>query len=158
VDKIPSPDATTAQLFAHLYQGSDLGYFSDQEWEKIAPFLYQAYVELGYYPYVTTALKPYLHEVKKDTLSNLFMAPKVEPMVFDATVAQNILTRLKKADPRMILIVGENDPWGATSLNPRDFSHMLKVVKPGGSHRSRINNLPDSLRQQVVDSLDVWLK
>jgi hypothetical protein len=157
VDEIPEPDASAEVLFSHLQQCSDFGYFSDQQWEKIGPFFYQAYKELGYYSYITTPLKKWLTEIKEDTVSNRFMAPKVNNLTFDKQAGYDILKKLKKADPEMIILTGENDPWGATSLNPEGFKHILKVVKPGGCHRTRINNLPDSLRTKVIEQLNKWV-
>jgi hypothetical protein len=52
------------------------------------------------------------------------------------------LERLHKYDPKMILLVGENDPWAATSLDPTGFKNLMKIVNPGGSHKTRIENLP----------------
>ncbi|MFW5753298.1 MAG: S28 family serine protease, partial [Marinilabiliaceae bacterium] len=75
VDHIPEPGASAEKLFSHLQQASDFGYFSDQQWEDIGPFFYQAYKELGYYPYLATPLKPWLNEIEADTVSNRFMAP-----------------------------------------------------------------------------------
>ncbi len=157
VDQIPEPGAPAEDLFAHLYSGSDFGYFSDQQWEDIGPFFYQAYKELGYYPYLATPLKPWLDEIQRDTVSNRFMAPHVEHLTFDDKTPFTVLDRLKKADPKMIIITGENDPWGATSLDPEGFSQVLKVVNPGGCHRTRINNLPDSMKQKVLSQLEIWL-
>lgn len=158
VDEIPEPGASAETLFTHLHQGSDFGYFSDQQWEEIGPFFYQAYKELGYYPYLASPLKEWLDEVKEDTVSNQFMAPVVDHLVFDETVPFKILSKLKKADPEMIVITGENDPWRATSLGTEGFSKVLKIEKPGGSHRTRINNLPDSLKVKIVRQLEEWLE
>ncbi|WP_462318494.1 S28 family serine protease [Marinilabilia sp.] len=157
VDKIPEPGASAEVLFNHLHQGSDFGYFSDQQWEQIGPFFYQAYKELGYYPYLATPLKEWLDEIKEDTVSNRFMAPEVDKLTFDKEASVNILKKLKKADPKMIVITGENDPWSATSLDPEGFNNVLKVEKPGGCHRTRINNLPDSLKQKVINQLNAWI-
>ena len=158
VDEIPEPGADAEILFAHLHQGSDFGYFSDQQLEEIGPFFYQAYRELGYYPYLAGPLKEWLDEVKEDTVSNQFMAPAVDHLVFDETVPFMTLRKLKMADPEMIVITGENDPWSATSLDTEGFSKVLKIEKPGGSHRTRINNLPDSLKVRVVNQLEQWLE
>ncbi|MDI3521016.1 MAG: hypothetical protein PWR04_1004 [Anaerophaga sp.] len=158
VDEIPEPGAPAEELFCHLSNGSDFGYFSDQQWEQIGPFFYQAYRELGYYPYLATPLKPWLNEIKEDTVSNRFMAPGVSNLVFEEKTPLRILEKLKNADPRMIVITGENDPWSATALNTQGFSNVIKIEKPGGSHRTRINNLPDSLRQVVINQLADWLK
>jgi hypothetical protein len=157
VDEIPEPGADAELLFAHLHQGSDFGYFSDQQWEEIGPFFYQAYKELGYYPYLATPFKDFLDEIKEDTVSNRFMAPEVENLSFDEQVPLSILRKLKKIDPEMILITGEYDPWSATSLETEGFSKMLKIEKPGGSHRTRIKNLPDSLKSKVMNQLEEWV-
>jgi hypothetical protein len=140
-----------------LKKGTDCGYFSDQQGQSIGPFFYQAYKELGYYSYLATPLKPWLEEIENDTVSNKFMAPCADNLIFDEQISHDVLERLKKADPNMIVITGENDPWSATSLNPEGFNNVLKIEKPGGSHLTRINNLPDSLREQVIHQLKEWL-
>ncbi|MGQ1891850.1 S28 family serine protease [Thermophagus sp. OGC60D27] len=157
IDNIPGSGASAEELFNHLKKGSDFGYFSDQQWEQICPFFYQAYKELGYYPYLATPLKAWLDEIHTDTVSNRFMAPDVANLEFDKNAPYRILRKLKEADPEIILITGQNDPWSATSLEPEGLSQMVKIQKPGGSHRTRINNLPDSLRQVVIRQLNEWL-
>jgi hypothetical protein len=158
VNNIPESDSPAEVLFAHLHQGSDFGYFSEQQLADIGPFFYQAYNELGYYPYLATPLKPWLKEIKADTVSNKFMAPEVDYLPFRENVSYDILNRLKISDPRMIVITGQNDPWSATSLDTDGFNNILKIEKPGGNHRTRINNLPDSLRQKVLDQLKIWIE
>jgi hypothetical protein len=157
VEYWPGTEASDTVLFEQLKKGTDFGYFSDQQWQSIGPFFYQAYKELGYYSYLATPLKPWLEEIENDTVSNKFMAPCADNLNFDEQLSHYVLERLKKADPNMIVITGENDPWSATSLNPEGFNNVLKIEKPGGSHLTRINNLPDSLREQVIHQLKEWL-
>jgi len=157
VDQIPGPGSSAEELFTHLHQSSDFGYFSDQQWEQIGPFFYQAYKELGYYPYLATPLKPWLEEITTDTVSKKFMAPDAAHITFNRNVSLDVLEKLKKIDPEMIVITGENDPWSATSLDVEGFSNVLKIENPGGCHQTRINNLPDSLKQIVIKQLDDWL-
>ena len=158
VDHIPGPGASAKELFAHLQQAGDFGYFSDQQHEDIGPFFYQAYKELGYYPYLATPVKPWLDEIEADTVSNEFMTPPQTSPSFADQTPNLILKRLKAADPAMIVITGENDPWSATSLETDGFSHVLKVENPGGCHNTRIRNLPDSLRNQVMEKLNNVIK
>ena len=48
--------------------------------------------------------------------------------------------------------------WNQGDLLAFDTAtNSIKVVKKGGSHGTRINNLPDKQRQQVLDSLNSWL-
>jgi len=65
---------------------------------------------------------------------------------------------LKNHDDNMIFIYGEYDPWSSTAFDPEEGkTNALKIVKPGGSHTTRIRNLPDVQREQVLDSLEKWL-
>ena len=58
----------------------------------------------------------------------------------------------------MIFIYGEYDPWSSTAYEPeKGETKVLKIIKSGGSHTTRINNLPKAQRQQVLDSLEKWL-
>ena len=65
---------------------------------------------------------------------------------------------LKKNGDNMIYIYGEFDPWSAPAFVPiPGKTNALKVVKPGGSHITRINNLPDDQKKVVLDTLGKWL-
>ncbi|MBI9064003.1 MAG: peptidase [Marinilabiliaceae bacterium] len=158
VDNIPGEDATVEQLFAHLQRGSDIGYVSDQEWERIKPFFYQAYKELGYYAYVPGDFKSMLKGYAQDTISSSLFAPGGDTLRFIPETMHWVMEQLKKNDPKIVAIVGENDPWGCTSLETDGLRNTLKAVQPGGSHRTRINTLPDALKQQVSDQLKEWMK
>lgn len=70
---------------------------------------------------------------------------------------QKLQSFLQETDEQMIWIYGGDDPWTATAvvLPPKD--NFLKIVKPGGYHTSRINNLPDDLKKEVCDTLGSWL-
>jgi len=63
---------------------------------------------------------------------------------------------MKNTDEKMLFIYGEWDPWSATAFevyNP----NQVKVVKPGGSHSTRINNLPPELQKLVKEKLEECL-
>jgi hypothetical protein len=65
---------------------------------------------------------------------------------------------LKKHGNNMIYIYGEYDPWSAPAFVPvPGKTNALKVVKLGGSHTTRIQNLPEEQRQLVLDTLENWL-
>jgi hypothetical protein len=38
-----------------------------------------------------------------------------------------------------------------------DNDQIVKVVKPGGSHGTRIMNLPDDQKEEVLGTLEKWL-
>ena len=146
---IPSSEATDEQLFQHLRQGSDFGYFSDQEWNAIKPFFFQAYQEMGYYAYVPGSLKPFLSAFDSDTISSSMFAPGGDTLSFRVETMDFIRQSLQKHNPEIIAIVGENDPWGATAIDHGQLSNTLKVVQKGGNHRARIHTM-DSLQQLQI--------
>ncbi|TRX66505.1 S28 family serine protease [Carboxylicivirga sp. M1479] len=149
MESIPSLDAPLEVLFDHLSKGSDIAYVSDQSWEDIKPFFYQAYKELGYYAYVPGALKPLLKGFSQDTISSSMFAPGGDTLKFIPTM-HTLMTKLQLHDPQIIAIIGENDPWGATSINDKGLENTLRAVAPGSSHLTRINNLPDPLKNEVI--------
>ena len=55
---------------------------------------------------------------------------------------------------------GGDDPWtapGAAWAATPGKRNMKAFVQPGGSHRTRIATLPDSMRREAVATLRGWL-
>ena len=66
---------------------------------------------------------------------------------------------LKKNDPKMIFIYGQNDPWtaaGVTWLKNKKNIHVF--VEPGGSHLARIGTMSEDQKQNVMSLLRGWLE
>ena len=60
----------------------------------------------------------------------------------------------------MICIYGEIDPWtaaGVTWLNKYPKKNLKVYVKPGGSHSTRISNMPEEQRNEILSTLSQWL-
>lgn len=153
VDDIPAPTASTEALFEHLRKGSDIGYVSDQSWESIKPFFYQAYKELGYYAYTPGELKPLLKGFQSDTISSCMFAPGGDTLQFVPTM-HTVMSKLEAANPNMIAIIGENDPWGSTALNNDKLTNTMRAVAPAGSHLTRINTLPEARKKMVLEQIN----
>ncbi len=158
IDNIPMASSTNEVLFEHLSKGSDIGYVSDQDWEAIKPFFYQAYKELGYYAYTPGDLKPLLKGFNQDTISSAIFAPGGDTLQFKPETMQWVMQQLIENNPRMIAIIGENDPWGATSIENAALSNTIRVVMPNGSHTTRIRTLPAPIYNKVMDTLNDWIK
>ncbi|MBR8538074.1 peptidase [Carboxylicivirga sediminis] len=156
VNDIPEPTASAEVLFEHLRNGSDIGYVSDQSWESIKPFFYQAYKELGYYAYTPGELKPLLKGFEEDTISSCMFAPGGDTLKFVPTM-HSVMSKLETANPKIIAIIGENDPWGSTSLNNKKLTNTFRAVEPSGSHLARINTLPDATKEKVLKQINATL-
>jgi hypothetical protein len=158
VDEIPGEMSSDEEIMNHYITAASPNYFSDQDRQKYEPFFYQAYKELGYYNYVPGDLKPLMNSVKQDTISSSFFAPGGDTLAFNTNTIPLVVNRLRRYNPKMILIYGEYDPWGATSLDITGMKHAMKVVKPQGSHRARINNLSEAKKEEVWSLLKKWMK
>jgi len=157
-DQIPEATATTHELFNHLAQYSDFSYPSDQIWEGIKPFFYQAYTELGYYGYITGDMKPLLKGFDKDTISSSLFAPDSKNLQFDDEAMPKVMERLEQSNPNILAIVGGTDPWGATSIITDKLTNTVKIVKANGNHRTRINNLNEEQKSLAINQLEKWLE
>ncbi len=155
---IPNKNASNEKLMAHFMRGAGPDYLTDKSMKSYEPFFYQAYKELGYYNYVPGDLKPLMSEIKQDTISNCIFAPGGDTLKYNRNTMQYVVKRLKKYNPKIVLICGQNDPWGSTSLDVAGMSHSHKFVKPGGCHKSRINNLPEEQKEEAWNIIKKWMK
>lgn len=69
----------------------------------------------------------------------------------------------------MMFIYGEFDPWSAVmpvapvkneelKKKGKGRENMYLFVEPGGSHRARINTLPEQMKKEAVAILKGWLE
>ncbi len=158
INNIPERDATNENILNHFIEAASPDYFTDSMMKTYESFFYQAYKELGYYTYVPGDLKPLMTCIKEDTVHNSIFAPGGDTLTYNKSTMLEVVKKLKKRNPRMVLICGEYDPWGATSLDVTGMSRSYKVVKPNGSHRARINNLSEARKEEVWGLLKKWMK
>ena len=84
---------------------------------------------------------------------------ELKDMDFDKTLSKKITKFLKKNDPKMIFIYGQNDPWtaaGVTWLKNKKNIHVF--IQPNGSHLARINTLPEKEKKEVIELINKWLE
>jgi len=155
-ESIPVKSDPDSVVLKHLMEVSSVDYFADEGIRHYWPFFYQALTQIGYYDYDTTGMGKYLNDVKDFTFT--FCAPPGTSPKFNPNYMKKVDKYLKKKGNNMIFLYGEYDPWSSTAFVPIEGkTNALKIVKKGGSHSTRINNLPDDQRTQVLDSLDKWL-
>ena len=70
---------------------------------------------------------------------------------------QDINTWIQKHGNNMIFIYGENDTWTATAVELTGETNSIKMVKEGGSHRTRINSFSDDEKEIIFSTLEDWL-
>lgn len=160
--EIPTLPASDSLLLQDLLKISEPGYFAING-SATDPFFYQAARELGYYGY---DVKPYRDLLcirsSKDYLRRLFAPHEILPNVrFDKGLGKMVKEYIQKNDPEMILIYGEYDPWTGAAIQEeqvRGKKNMHLRTQPGGSHKARINNMPDEMRTEIIQTLKTLLE
>ncbi|MBE0646226.1 MAG: aminopeptidase [Bacteroidales bacterium] len=158
VESIPGKEASDSLICNHLMAVSGPEYFAINGMESIRPFFVQAAKELGYYGYDTKSFEPWLTIKNAKGYLSSVMLPEGMKIRFNHRTNKKVFKFIRKKDPKMIFIYGEYDPWSASGVVFEHKNNMLKIVKPAGSHATRINNLPDQLHELVVDTLLKWTK
>ena len=161
VHTIPSLQESDKVLFDHLVQTSGPDYFRPDPY--FLSFFVQAARELGYYGYDTKPLKPYLSiKNSKGYMQRLMLPKELQGIKYSKELYRHTVKFLKKNDPKMIYIYGENDPWSASGvLTWLDFSkkrNMHLYVDPNGSHKARIATLPSTQREECLKLLREWME
>ncbi len=157
-DKIPSKKEADNKIFQHLITVSGPDYFSIEGSADTKPFFYQAAKELGYYGYQTEHFSELLKiTTAKGYFKTVFLGKDLKVDFYKQTAIdlQNFLnTKAKKT----ILIYGEFDPWTAAAPDVSGNNGVVKVVKPSGTHATRIMSLPEKDKEMVVNFIKTWMK
>ena len=78
-------------------------------------------------------------------------------MEFDASFSVDIANYLSSEADRFIYIYGEYDTWSATAISSTGDAESKIFYKEGGSHRTRIRNMPADQQKEVYETLDLYL-
>ena len=155
-DSIPKQGASAQEIFDHLVKVVPFYLYADSGIRYFEPFFYQACTELGYYGFETSHLEGLLEAVPHPT--NTLFAPKGVEVKFNPMAMKRVNDFLQERGNNIIYIYGETDTWTATGVMLSGKTNALKIVKKGGSHNTRINNLPDAQREKVLKALEKWLE
>ena len=160
VSTIPANDASDDDIYKHFMNISEPSYFAKGGGNE--SFFIQAARELGYYGYDIRPFKKYLSiKSSKGYLKKLMLPEDGKDIKFDKTLGKKITKFLKKNDPKMVFIYGEIDPWSAAApfwLDTSKKKNMHIFVEPRGSHKARINTLPEEMKQEAISIIKGWLE
>jgi hypothetical protein len=154
-EEIPGTEATAEEMFAFMKKASIFNYFSDAGIRYFEPFFYQAMTQLGYYGYRPSLYRGQIRHVKDTTFR--FAAPQHVRLKYDDRIMHEVDRFLQDKGDRFIYIYGGTDTWSATAVRLHGRANALQIFKPGGSHGTRINNLPPAQREAVIRKLQEWL-
>ncbi len=152
---IPTPEAGNKTLFDHLIEVSDPGFFSDKDIEKYQPFFYQALTQQGFYGYDTEPFKGLLEKVTEPDFT--MTLPEGVQVQFDPQPMKDVNNWINEHGDNMIFLYGEIDPWSASAVELTGETNAIKMVNPGGDHRTRIKSFSDEEKEIILKTLEEWL-
>jgi hypothetical protein len=162
VSSIPelTSDEDDEVWFDYLMKVSSPDYFAYPS--QYMPFDVQAAKELGYYGYSLKPIKKWTSlKSTKGYLKNMWLPDSLRKYDFVPALYKRTVKYLKKEDPKHIFIYGEIDPWSSsgvcTWLNCKKKKNMRVYVQPRGSHKARINNMPERMKTEIINRLTNWL-
>ncbi len=155
VNKIPRRSARPQEFIEHMNRVAGFDYFSDEAILEQRPFFYQALTEMGYYGYDLDEFEDYIQHVSNPVFT--FTLPEEIKTPFDSTLSVEVEKYLASNARKFIYIYGENDTWSATAVSNTGDTESEIFFKKGGSHRTRINNMPEDQRKKVYETLDFYL-
>ena len=155
-EDIPSGDDSDIAKFRHLVRVSPLDYFANRGLERMRPFFYQAMTEIGYYGYDLEPFGDLISAVSDNTF--MFALPDSVEVKYNYSKMQKVHRWLQTEAQKMLYIYGENDPWSATAVETANNPNIHKIIKPQGSHRTRIRNLPENQQEKVYRLVKEWIE
>jgi len=155
-DQIPEDYTNKEMILKHLDDVAGMKWISNEGIEDLQPFFYQAIREMGFYGYDISLFKEWTSFTKNPTFE--FSLPEGVSVDYDPHLMEEVDCYIRHKANNMIFIYGEYDPWSAPAVELTYHTNSIKVVKPEGSHRTRINNLPEDQKRQVMTTLRKWLE
>ncbi len=154
-ESIPNDTVSPEQVVIHLNQVAGINWVSVEGISGLQAFFYQALTEIGFYGYDHSEFEGCIEALDKQTFD--FTCPEGVDCVYDPKPMEKVDNFVRHHGENMIFIYGEWDPWSAPAVQITGKTNSFKVVKPQGSHGTRIRNLPEDQRQQVLNALGEWL-
>ena len=153
--KIPGKATGAEEIIEHMNRVAGFDYFSDQFILEYRPFFYQALTEMGYYGYDLDAFGKYLKHVDNPIFT--FTIPESVDLTFNNELSVDLEQYMNEEAENYIFIYGEYDTWSATAVTSIGDNKSKIFFKEGGSHRTRINNMPKEQKEEVYSTLESFL-
>ncbi len=154
-NEIPDTEASAKEVFDYVEQIVDFNYYDSITCETFLPAYYQFLTEYGYYGFDTTGLSDLLVNHR---LSNLEFTPKDATIHYDGAYMRTMADKATNESRNIIYIYGELDTWTACGISPAPGTRAIKLVKTGGSHRTRLRDFDRDDRVRVYNALRKWTK
>ncbi|MBN2680922.1 MAG: hypothetical protein JXR58_00305 [Bacteroidales bacterium] len=157
-ENLPDNYNSVEEHIQYLFRADGPGFFSKATHNDLFPFFYQAYTEQGLYGYRTDSLKGLLKFFDGEVNNYQTFIPETFNLTFNNEAMKDIKTWLDENGNNMVYIYGEYDSWSSTAYEPTKKTNSFVVYKKGGSHLTRLQNMPKETQDSVISIIKTWLK
>ena len=154
--RIPGRNSDPGEIVEHMNRVAGFDYFSDAFITEYQPFFYQALTEMGYYGYEFGPFSRHIRHVDNPRFT--FTIPDGVHVTYNPGLSEEVMEYLSEDGSNFIFIYGEFDTWSATAVPTTGNTNSRIFIKEGGSHRTRINNMPEEQRNEVYQTLKMFLE
>lgn len=154
-ESIPQKGSPAQILYLHWRMINPFTFFDDEDIEKTRPYFFQAMTEYGMYGYQIKPFKEYLKDTSNITFT--FAMPSGHHEKFNPESMRDIDKWVKESGNNMLYIYGQNDAWSSAAVDLGSKTNAVKMINPGGSHRTRISSFPNEMQDSIYTVLEKWL-
>jgi hypothetical protein len=152
---IPKAKDGGKKMLDHLIAVSGLDWVSEQGIARMQPFFYQAMHQFGMYGYDISPFSQWVSFTENPTFE--FTFPKGVEVKYNPQLHFEVDAWVRHQASNMMFVTGEWDPWGSTAVELSLDNNCVKFIKPQGSHRARILNLPKTQQEEAIALLKQWV-
>jgi hypothetical protein len=155
---VPGPEATNQQVWNWTQGVVPLDGYLDNGLVPYLPYYYQAAYQMGWYEPYESPLEGVLRYPGSFGGQN-FLPDELKPVDFDEKAMRDIDRWVRTRSTEMLYIYGANDPWGAEAFECGKHAVRRECARyyvEGGTHGSRIANLPPAERDAATAMIQDW--
>lgn len=159
VDEIPQSYASDEQMYEHFLKYANPDMF-DRNNMPHQTYYVQSAKELGNYAYDLSLFEEYLSETTKSHdgyLKDLYLPEGDWDFSYSDEAYKKVFKFLETTDCHLLFIYGEVDAWTAFPYPEVNNDNVKKVIVPKGCHYSKIEQLDEEKKAEVLDILRNWL-
>ena len=106
---------------------------------------------MGYYGYELDDFGRYLRHVENPRFT-FTLSPDMDT-TFHPQLSYDVRDYLREEGNNFIFVYGEYDTWSATAVRETGSTNSEIFFKKKGSHRTRINNMPEEQKEEVYATI-----
>ena len=151
-ESVPGTGAPDGEVWAFLDAVSPVSGNTSEREAAFAPYVYQAYAQLGFPVEGAQYLHPFSRDHGDDYTETVFFR---EPEL-DREAMPDIAEFVRARGNRLLFLYGEWDPWTAGRYELGDATESALLTQRAGTHRTQLMTLEPGDRALAFSAIEAW--